>query len=739
MDSPLASASAADTAGPSRVGNGAMEKGSQAAQAAQTAPDAQQDEDLWSSILDSVQSSKAVPLKNLIIMGEPGTGKTTILSSLAARAPAGFISLPASSSSNSVGGQAQAGVSGAATGTPNLSGPEHDLQTNAEVSGAADFGMGYGYWDVGDEDGEDTLARVGVYQVPSSHPVHLSLLPFALAASSSDPTSTNPAASASSLRPSTSLQAGLSSTATSPKPSMTAIKDSLFMIVLDWQAPWTFLEQLSTWLDVVRGVLEDAENAGANVEERARWTKERALADELREQLEAYIRSYAEPAQTTDGVQATAGPNPALTDPSLPLGEGVLEHNWGVPLVIVCTKADTIPQLERDREFKEEQFDYIQQVLRTTCLKYGAGLFFTAQSRPRTFEVLRSYVLHRLFTPPVPARLTSATDGSHNRAADAGAAPSSVVAGGALSSRFPFTYRSSTIERDELVVPTGWDTWGKIKAHRDGFDANATSKGWEWDMLVEQVRRESRLEKGSKNLLELARQKETGQLAAAEDAGVPSAVRLYEDIISDWTAPAPSNNTTRFKQPDEQAFLAQHYANMSSDPNSRSKLSRLGGAMGASANGDAESSGRTVVGPMGSSSLSLPSVEKALLAKIGDADDGPLSTSARPAARMGRRESHREREGTPGLRPERLASPPLDSGRAGPLSPGLTSPEGPTSPGTPKQSEVLHTFFQSLLNKEKPAGMTPPSINRTRDRGSGPGGSGLGERRSSARDRDGTT
>lgn len=167
----------------------------------------------------------------------------------------------------------------------------------------------------------------------------------------------------------------------------------------------------------------------------------------------------------------------------------------------------------------------------------GAALFFTAHSRPRSFEVLRSYILHRLFTPPAPARLATATATSPTRPTADGLARTSVVAGGALSSRFPFPYRSSTIERDELVVPTGWDTWGKIKAHRDGFDASATSKGWEWDMLVEQVRRENGLSKSDKSLSELARQREAGQLAAAEDAGVPSAVRLYEDIISDWTAP----------------------------------------------------------------------------------------------------------------------------------------------------------------------------------------------------------
>lgn len=54
-----------------------------------------------------------------------------------------------------------------------------------------------------------------------------------------------------------------------------------------------------------------------------------------------------------------------------PLGEGTLDadSNWGVEIVVVCTKADMMGKLEVERQFKEEQFDYVQQVLRVVCLK----------------------------------------------------------------------------------------------------------------------------------------------------------------------------------------------------------------------------------------------------------------------------------------------------------------------------------------------------------------------------------
>ena len=39
-------------------------------------------EDLWSSILDSVANSKSIPSKQILLLGEPHTGKTTLAASL---------------------------------------------------------------------------------------------------------------------------------------------------------------------------------------------------------------------------------------------------------------------------------------------------------------------------------------------------------------------------------------------------------------------------------------------------------------------------------------------------------------------------------------------------------------------------------------------------------------------------------------------------------------------------------
>ena len=43
-------------------------------------------ENLWSSILDSVSSSRSLPTKQILLLGQPSTGKSTIASALLQRA-----------------------------------------------------------------------------------------------------------------------------------------------------------------------------------------------------------------------------------------------------------------------------------------------------------------------------------------------------------------------------------------------------------------------------------------------------------------------------------------------------------------------------------------------------------------------------------------------------------------------------------------------------------------------------
>jgi dynein light intermediate chain 1 len=144
---------------------------------------------------------------------------------------------------------------------------------------------------------------------------------------------------------------------------------------------------------------------------------------------------------------------------------------------------------------------------------------------------------------------------------------------------------------------------------------------------------------------------------------------------------------------------------MQREPEVKAKLTRQG-----SSSVSTSEAVRSVVGPVGSSSLSLPNVERAMLERQ-QSDDArsakPPSSTRKESHRDRDRERERDREGgrsTPvhrSVAPSGLQSPPISSSdKSGGSRP--TSPLGNTQ--TPKQSEVLHSFFQSLLKDKAPGG-----------------------------------
>lgn len=64
--------------------------------------------------------------------------------------------------------------------------------------------------------------------------------------------------------------------------------------------------------------------------------------------------------------------------------------------------------------------------------------------------------------------------------------PSPSVAGSevptAVRNPFPFVHKPNTLDRDRIVVPAGWDSWGKIAVLREGFDARMWGESWEHDL-----------------------------------------------------------------------------------------------------------------------------------------------------------------------------------------------------------------------------------------------------------------
>ncbi|KAI0082346.1 hypothetical protein K474DRAFT_1585636 [Panus rudis PR-1116 ss-1] len=546
-------------------------------------------QDLWSSILDSVSSSRSIPAKNIVILGQPSTGKSTLAAALLQRA----------------------------------------VQDEVKEDQRSDFALGYDWADVRDDADEDTIARLSVYTVPSSSPSYTSLLPHFL-------------------------------------PPKASLPHTLVVIVLDWTKPWTFVDELHTWLTWV--------------EKWAKGDDARELVitrEENREKLQAYLQHYTEPSSDPIPTAST------LAGTVLPLGPGTLTHNiGGVPIIVTCTKADLIDEgndvigagasgmggmVKGKGGEWEERTDSIMQVLRTICLKYGAGLFYTTP-QPQTLHVLRQYALHLLFMPPAPSPGMST--------AGEGTAP--------IRNPFPFQHKPNTLDRDRIVIPAGWDSWGKIGVLREGFDAKAWGEAWENDL--------------------------TGN--AEEDE--PAARKLYSSLVPDM-GPKPQPLPPLNSPTPEQIFLAKHY-----DENTRRADRDPRGAF----RNPTENPSAGIVGPMGSSSFNLPNVEKALTEMEGGISSTTTnSLNASVAGEPSRKASSRSSARQPtSLNVPAAGVPP---GRSPVASPAL-SPSA--SSGGQTQHEVLQNFFQSLLSSKDRAGVnttskSPPPRTNGMSNTNGSGGS----------------
>ena len=81
--------------------------------------------------------------------------------------------------------------------------------------------------------------------------------------------------------------------------------------------------------------------------------------------------------------------------------------------------------LERDYDYKEEHFDFIQQSIRHFCLKYGTSLFYTSVKEDKNCDLLYKYLVHRIYG-------------------------------------FPFKTPALAVEQDAVFIPAGWDNEKKV-------------------------------------------------------------------------------------------------------------------------------------------------------------------------------------------------------------------------------------------------------------------------------------
>ncbi|KAI9027143.1 dynein light intermediate chain-domain-containing protein [Phycomyces nitens] len=592
-------------------------------------------DEIWSTILRGVASSKMVPTKNVLILGDPKCGKSTLIHYLK-HDPGPQIPKVESD-------DVQPGTSFGVSSHPYTMAVD-----NLDKGSISTLALGYTFVDVQDEENE-AMARLGLYQLGLSSPEYQPLLKFAL---NSD-----------------------------------TLADSFVILCLDWTRPWKFLETLERWIDVLQRSIQEICKEGSVGES---WSRGKAIVDDLREKVEHYLKTYSEPtanaaplvpssstitaSPTTTSVPSTPLSTGFLSTPlvttttaadqvTLPLTQGCLTNNLGVSMAIVCCKSDAINTLEQTQDYDEDQFDFIQQTLRCVCMKYGAALIYTSTLYPHTFHNLRQYILHRLLT-----RSTKS---------------------------FPFSLKAQVVERDSVFVPSGWDSWGKIRILKEGFDCEGLSAGWDADMEAVADRQQP------------------------DDHGARG---FYEEATPNPdTGDMPLNIPPIVVCEDEQVFLERHFETLQRAPE---VLSRNG------TGSDASLSRPSVVGPLGISSLTLDATKS-------DNLDSDISRQRKESPfdklTLGKASSNSSNGSIDRLHgfPGTSVTSHGHAGSTGSLG------NGATGEGAGPSHEVLANFFQSLISKKATsAGPTPQTGSPTGS--SSPALSLLGNQPLSNRSDDGT-
>ncbi|KAJ5099471.1 hypothetical protein N7532_006472 [Penicillium argentinense] len=210
------------------------------------------------------------------------------------------------------------------------------------------------------------------------------------------------------------------------KPLLTpqSVPETLVVILMDWSDPWTWIRRLREWVRLLRSVLV-------------------SLDDDTKLVMEETMTEWRDRKRGMDASSAATGGLPNSGGPvTIPLGPGEWDEGLGIPMCVVCQGADKIEKLEKDHGWHEEQFDFILQFMRTILLKHGASLIYTT---PFLANSLQSLIHSSLGVHSLLKRQSL----KHN-----------------------------VIDRDKILVPANWDSWGKIRIIREGFDMEGVSTAW---------------------------------------------------------------------------------------------------------------------------------------------------------------------------------------------------------------------------------------------------------------------
>jgi dynein light intermediate chain 1 len=184
--------------------------------------------------------------------------------------------------------------------------------------------------------------------------------------------------------------------------------------------PWSIIEQLQFWAGILHDHVDSLKISPDNVKEfREKCVRRWLDYVEPGDEMELSAASKTTTATTNRGSRNLEEEE----EPVLP--SHILSRNTGLDIVVVVTKTDYISTLERDNDYKDENFDFIQFHIRQFCIQYGAALFYTSVKEDKNCDLLYKYLVHRMYG-------------------------------------LPFKTPALIVEKDAVFIPAGWDNEKKM-------------------------------------------------------------------------------------------------------------------------------------------------------------------------------------------------------------------------------------------------------------------------------------
>ncbi|CAL4063467.1 unnamed protein product, partial [Meganyctiphanes norvegica] len=193
------------------------------------------------------------------------------------------------------------------------------------------------------------------------------------------------------------------------------LEHTLVVLTVSMTTPWGIMDQLHTWASTLQDHID-------------KLTLDPDKFQEQQQKMTRLWQDYVEPGDELDAGSPMKRSSRNLEnedEPVLPLPENVLTRNLGLHVIVVITKTDYMTTLEKDFDYKEEHFDFIQQSIRKFCLQYGAALFYTSVKEDKNCDLLYKYLVHKIYN-------------------------------------LPFRTPALVVEKDAVFIPSGWDNEKKI-------------------------------------------------------------------------------------------------------------------------------------------------------------------------------------------------------------------------------------------------------------------------------------